>query len=63
MVIMKKLKNLYGEVDENSKERLFKHCPTCYSIMLWNKYWKCTYCEKVVKADISDCDGIAIVKT
>ena len=59
---MKNCKNFYEEENENCSERLFKYCSTCYSIMFWNKYWECTFCKKVVKTDMSNFDGVAILK-
>ena len=47
-----------GELESESGERYFKHCPDCGGIMYWDGTWEYTNCDCEIDTDEDDYDGI-----
>jgi len=47
-----------GELEEDTSERFFKHCPDCGGVMYWDGCWECTNCDYTIDTDEDDNDGI-----
>ena len=46
-----------GELEIDTREKIYKKCPNCDGIMYWEDFWFCTNCGHEIYTDEDDNDG------